>query len=64
VIIGILVQVGYPKVDSGEVTLTEDKDKAATACFSAAGIYAVIIVLCVGRIWWLRRSQASVEVVG
>ena len=55
---GLLVNAGYSKIDNGEVTLHDDtRTEAAAACFEAAGIYGVIMVLCLVRYWWTTRQS-------
>ena len=65
-IVGLLMGAGYSKIDNGEVTIEspDDASKAAVGCYGAAGIYAGFIILCIGRIWWLRRQKQAVEVIG
>mmetsp|Transcript_27022 Transcript_27022/g.42080 ORF Transcript_27022/g.42080 Transcript_27022/m.42080 type:complete len:93 (+) Transcript_27022:86-364(+) len=64
IVIGVCLGAQYTKIDNGEVTLEGDYESTATACYEAAGLYAVCLVLCVLRIAYLRwKKRNAVEYV-
>jgi len=67
VIVGILLDFQYPKIDNGvigqkcsaNITTSDCYDHAATQCYIGSGIYLAFCIICAIRLFYLQKFKPS-----